>query len=632
VRRSVYYPNLSDASLPDERLDGPLPLWDANPQAVLHLLRTSGNRLVQWVMARVMRDHMAWLAELPAPVVGELLASRFAHTAQLGLDVAQAHLADARTAEQRLPWWLALARSAHPPAAALLAQSIGPDMGQLARLPELVAALLFSPGAGIRTMGYSVTPQSVQTEKSNTADVLNEVLALLPELDEQHPAADDVASGLRQWLTGTWGPCADQVPAAPLLALLHDPALPVVQVASAWVALHPAAMAQLPPVTLQALLTADDDARRACGVRLLAGLPAGVLAEQVDLLWAESQSPAADMRAAVRPAIERLAQAATGDADAAPIRTACEQLAQRLHASLFRAEPADGVHTDTLALLAGPLAPFMPAPEGAAVWRALQAQSAGAQRYGAICLPQLPDDALSLRQWATLGRHADVAVRGRAMVSIERLLTPLTATTPEQADALLPLADSLFDDIQAWARELFGQRLPDGALSTELLIRWVDHPQGWVQALGRQRLMRQMSAADADLCLDRLAQHPSVAVQAFVTHWLLALPDEPAPQRAARLARLKPYFLTVLSQVHRGRVGKTRVQAFLRSQIEAPETAAVVAEVYARQVVGAGRLDQPHYMAGLRDIAARHPSLPLPFMQWTVPEQRPGRHASRQPA
>lgn len=643
LRRSTRYPALSGDALPDRRPDGPLPLWDAQPQAVLHLLRHSGNRLVQWVMARAMRDHMAWLAELPASVACELLASRFAHTAQLGLDVARAHLAKAGTLDEHLPWWLALARSAHAPATELLAQSLGADMARIAQLPTLVAALLFSPAASLRMMGYSVTPLSDKTKSADTASILNEVLILLPELDEQHPAAEDVAAGLRQWLSGPWAAHAGDVPAAPLLALLQDPALPVVQVASTWVALHPEATAHLPPDALRALLTADDDARRACGVRLLAGLPARVLAEQADLLWAESQSPAADMRAAVYPAIARLAQAASG-ADTAPgpggqgvpvpaadlpaIRAACEQLAQRLHASLFRAEPAEGVHTDTLALLAGPLAPFTPRPDGAAIWRALHAQSGGAQRHGAAHLPQLPDDALSLRQWATLGRHADVAVRERAMASIERLLSPLEATTPEQADVLLPLADSLFGDAQAWTRELFSRHLPEAALSTELLIRWVDHPQAWVQALGRQRLMRRMSAVDADLCLERLAQHPSVAVQAFVTNWLLALPDEPAPQRAARLARLRPYFLTVLSQVHRGRVGKTRVQAFLRSQIEAPETAAVVAEIYARQVVGAGRLDQLHYMAGLRDIAARHPGLPLPFMQWQPPEQRAGRQAA----
>jgi len=111
-------------------------------------------------------------------------------------------------------------------------------------------------------------------------------------------------------------------------------------------------------------------------------------------------------------------------------------------------------------------------------------------------------------------------------------------------------------------------------------------------------------------------------VQLFVTQWLLALPDEPAPQRAARLQELQPYFLAVLSQVHRARASKTRVLHFLRSQVQAPETAAVVAAIFARQVVSASHADQPDYVAGLRDIVQRHPQLAQSFMQPLAAERR----------
>ncbi len=169
---------------------------------------------------------------------------------------------------------------------------------------------------------------------------------------------------------------------------------------------------------------------------------------------------------------------------------------------------------------------------------------------------------------------------------------------------------------------MFGQRLPANALTPELLIGWVDHPQSWVQALGRQRLEQHMSAPEASLYLARLAQHPAPGVQLFVTQWLLALPDEPAPQRATRLQELQPYFLAVLSQVHRARASKTRVLHFLRGQVDAPETAAVVAAIFARQVVSASQADQPDYVAGLRDIVQRHPHLAQSFMQPLAAERR----------
>jgi hypothetical protein len=223
----------------------------------------------------------------------------------------------------------------------------------------------------------------------------------------------------------------------------------------------------------------------------------------------------------------------------------------------------------------------------------------------------------TLRQLATLARHADAGVREWAMRAIDQTLPDVPS--PQQAADLLPLADAAFDDARAYTQRLFGERLPDESLDVELLVAWVDHPQAWMQALGRSRLVRRMSAADASLCLTRLSQHPSTQVQLFVTQWLLELPADDPPRLAQQLRALTPYFLTVLSQVHRGRVAKSRITDFLRAQIAAPETAAVVAEIFARQVVTASLTDKPQYIAGLRDIAARHPQIELPFLAWKTP-------------
>ncbi|WP_431265015.1 hypothetical protein ACQ859_06110 [Roseateles chitinivorans] len=128
-----------------------------------------------------------------------------------------------------------------------------------------------------------------------------------------------------------------------------------------------------------------------------------------------------------------------------------------------------------------------------------------------------------------------------------------------------------------------------------------------------------MSAADASLCLMRLSQHPGTQVQLFVTQWLLELPTDDKAELARRLRALTPYFLTVLSQVHRGRAAKSRITAFLRAQTDDAGTAAVVAEIFARQVVTASLTDKPQYIAGLRDIAAKHPGIALPFLNWKQP-------------
>ena len=127
-----------------------------------------------------------------------------------------------------------------------------------------------------------------------------------------------------------------------------------------------------------------------------------------------------------------------------------------------------------------------------------------------------------------------------------------------------------------------------------------------------------MQAHEAALCLTRLSQHPSTAVQLFVTHWLLEMPREPVDAFALRLRELTPYVLTVLSQVHRGRAAKARLLDFLRSATAHAAPAEVVAELFARQVVTSSLTDKPQYIAGLRDIAARHPHIAMPYLQPVV--------------
>ena len=396
-----------------------------------------------------------------------------------------------------------------------------------------------------------------------------------------------------------------------LLPLLDHPSAAVVGVGTTWLLLHPAGTSLLPPPLLTRLLSADDLDRRACGVRLLAALPDNVLRSQVGLLGDLAVHEHAGIRTAIGPALRRVAAA---DPEAAAA------LAHRLHQALFQAEPGEGVHDDALAWLTTDLAAFAPARDPSGTWRALHARSTGAQRYGAWALAALQPGDWSLRQQATLARHADQAVRDWGRRAIDGTL-PATPT-PEQSAELLPLADSLFDDAVDYTRTLFGERLPDASLGIELLIAWVDHPQPWVQALGRARLVRQMSATEASLCLMRLSQHPSTQVQLFVTQWLLELPTDDPVRLAEQLRALMPYFLAVLSQVHRGRVAKSRITAFLRAQTTAPETAVVVAEIFARQVVTASLTDKPQYIAGLRDIAARHPHVELPFLAWKAPTSR----------
>ncbi len=589
-----------------QRTEGLRPLWDAHPEALLRLAIESRSALVQSVAARALQDHADFVQQQEAPVIEALLRSPQVFIAGIGFEAARARLQACTDAAGQVPWLTLMALSSHGPARDFALLHIAGDPATFARHAELVVALLLSADERTRRQGHGLA-------------LLAPPEPLLAELQGALLAADPAAPGLaegaalvEQLLQGPLAEAAGQAAwqgLGALLPLLDHPANAVVQLGVTWLLLHPAGVAMLPPAMLTRLLSADDPQRRAAGARLLAALPDEVLRRQLELLVELALHPHAEIRAAIAPALLRLAQADAGIGS---------NVAQRLHEVLFLGESGEGLHDDALRWLTHDLAPHAPARDAAGTWRALQAQSRGAQRYGAWALAALQPADFSLRQQAMLCRHADVSVRTWAMRALDATLPPVP--TPEQAADLLPLADTGFDDARAYAQQLFGERLPDDSLNVELLIAWVDHPQPWVQALGRARLVRRMSAADASLCLTRLSQHPSTQVQLFVTQWLLELPTDDPVQLAQRLRGLMPYFLTVLSQVHRGRVAKSRVTEFLRAQTGAPETAAVVAEIFARQVVTASLTDKPQYVAGLRDIAARHPQIELPFLAWKTPE------------
>ena len=601
-------PLSTEQALP-ERCEGLREMWDAHPEALLALARHSRCALVHAMAARALQDHAPWLAQQPAAVLQALLQSHFAPSARVALKVVQDRLTQAGPADapDQVAWWVALLNSTLPEAREFAWMQLARNPAGFARHPGLVVALLLSAHEQGRLQG-----QGLATLADPLA-LLTELQATLPEIDPDAPGLAEAVAGLEALLRQPGLLQAlSQLPAEPVLLALRHASPLVLRLAVSWLLAWPEALRWLPPECLTELLASDDPPRLEAGLRLLSGLSDEILLTQAELLARWALSPHARIRATVRPLVQRLAACDAAFAGG---------VAQRLHDALFRGEPAEGVHDDALAWLTGELLAWAPARDPASVWRALQARSRGAQRYGAWALTTaLAPEHFSLRQQATLAQHAEVAVRRWAMAALEASLPE--RPTPEQAAQLMPLADTRFDDARAFAHELFAERLTDETLPVTLLIDWVDHPRPWVQALGRQRLMRRMNAAEASLCLTRLSQHPSPQVQLFVTHWLLEKhPHEEADPSALaqRLRQLMPYLLTVLGQVHRGRVAKTRIIDFLRGCIEAPQPAEVVAELFARQVVTCSLTDKPQYIAGLRDIQRRHPHIPLPFLRWEPP-------------
>src|SRR5262249_36600357 len=151
------------------------------------------------------------------------------------------------------------------------------------------------------------------------------------------------------------------------------------------------------------------------------------------------------------------------------------------------------------------------------------------------------------------------------------------------------LLDTAWDDSRGFWFRLFELHFTAKDFTPALLVSICDSVRKDVQAFGRTLITRFFAEADGQEYLLKLSEHPSAELQLFATNYL----ERYAADNPARLAELKPYFLSVLSRVNKARVAKDRVMAFLVSEAQKDEAAArLVTEILTRQAVTIARGDR----------------------------------------
>lgn len=582
------------AILPDGQRHEAYPeLWDAHPEALHYLMRQSRCRGVHEFAARALIDNVAYCAQLSVPALRELLSSPYPATGRFAFQAAR------RRFEPGVPsveWLLLFIQSGLEEAADYVLGLIANDPGRFAADALLVSATACSVLPAARRNARMLCQCALACPDTPETIVwhIMDWLANCGDLDEAEQQAPAICTDLAWLLENPLHAAAANAPYDGLLPLLSHRLAAVRALACQWLAWHAAPAAMLPGPILAALLRDPDATVRAHAVTLFGMLPDHVLAAQAELAGIFATAPDAGVRRAVDAVIRRIAPA-----DAAFRAT----LLAALLDSLFRTESGDGAHADALAWIAGPLRDAPELADPALVQRLLAARSKGAQQLGALLLPQFDARQFDVAAWASFGRNPVASVRQWAYATFR--------THPDQARARLEdalrLFDSRFDDTREFAATYFADICGSGDWTPLLLVSLCDHPEPAAQRFGRAMITKHFDVADVTGTMAKLSQHPSANMQLFVSNWL----ESASAGDINKLQRLEPYFLSVLSQVNRGRVVKGRVQAFLREQAAlSEEIAAFVAHLFARQVVTVAIGDKAQYIEGLRVIQQRYPNLP----------------------
>lgn len=567
-------------------------LWDARPDALLWLMHHSRCAGVHAFAARALIDNAGFCAALPLTEIRDLLRSPYVDTARFGFQVARQRF------EPGVPdteWLLLLLQSSLPEAQQYAIDCIAREPIRYCADALLVVAVLTSTSQAIRRQGWLLCQGALSLPGQPEA-ILVQLLDWLDncgDIDNAEAALPPIASDLLWVLENPFRPTAAQAPHARLLALLRHRLANVRTLACEWLLLHAAPASAIPGASLAALLQDQSLAVRAMGVRLFGSLPDNLLAGQADLIAAFCTSADTDMRRAIDPVLQRIAP------NDPVFRSA---LLPALIDCLFRSETGEGVHADILGWFAGPLSAAGELQTPDLALRLLSARSKGAQQVGALLLPHFDAGQFRVADWAGFARNPSAGVRLWAFAAFEAHPDQIRASL-EQA---LRLFDSRFDDSKEFGSAYFQKHFTADDWTPLLLVNLCDHLDPAVQRFGRTMITTHFDVADVTEFMFKLSQHPSANMQLFVSAWL----ESASAGDVLKLQRLEPYFLSVLSQVNRGRVVKGRVQAFLRQQATLSEDiAAFVARVFARQVLTVAIGDKAQYIEGLRTIREHFPNL-----------------------
>ena len=144
-------------------------------------------------------------------------------------------------------------------------------------------------------------------------------------------------------------------------------------------------------------------------------------------------------------------------------------------------------------------------------------------------------------------------------------------------DDIVVIADSNYEDVQAFAKKMIG--------------------------LGNY---------DTEVLLTKLSQHPSLSIQKFVTDLMLSEMSD------VQLLKMERFFNTLLHSVNQNRVAKNRVMLLLKERLENRFVAEMVARLASHHSATMVWADKELYVEMMTYIAENYEEIKLPLTKVEV--------------
>jgi hypothetical protein len=455
-----------------------------------------------------------------------------------------------------------------------------------------IAELVASRAADTREFAHNLLRGAVLEDETMRALVVR-LVALLFALDEsEEERASDVVAVLQQRCTAQLRDVGVEV----IRDLLRLPLEAAQVLAGDILAGHVTLASDPPEDILVALIDSPHTAVRASGLRVLAAMPVGKLRPHATLIVAMSCHSEATLRDGARQVILNIARQ---DSDLA------EDIAVELVAALIKAKLPDGAGAHLVAVVRDDLSAALAGAPVEIIWKLLESKNQAAHELGGALLGRQVNAAdVPLDEMAKLADHPVLSVREAAWRFMRDSLERLKAEPASLARVL----DASWDDSRQTAMTMLREEFATQELQPSLLVAICDSVRPDVEQFGRAFVTERFKKEYGVELMLKLAEHPSISMQLFVTNYL----EEFAAGHAKRLAALAPYFTGVLSRVNKGGVAKRRAYAFLASEATRDlESAELVAEIVTRASATIAIEDKGLALSIMVAIQRAHPEVEM---------------------
>ncbi len=582
-----------NAKTPQEREEAFPHLWDAAPEGLLHLLAESKCEIVQEFAVKALMANSGIHHRISIGFIQLLLQSPYEANQSFGL-----HLVEGRIQRDAVNRTLILSLLKHPKAAI---RKIGLDWLDIKenkdwwlKATDFIAQLL-AMEEDVSQYAQAILPTLAnQLQKEVVQHSLGQMAAYPTEIDDiQQIQLNRSYKSLVQ----VYPKILSNLDLSSIQALFQHPALPIQQIGANLLNLSKINLRDVNDEILISLLNSPIETNRNFAIKAINEQETNDIFKNKTLIYEIFVSAFDNVQAFAKDLINRVAED-----DEALLHSLLNTLVQKLLDT--KADHAQ--HAFIINQLTNFPKQVLSVIDSQLLWQLFQTSSPSAQEFASYLMrnSQLAHD-LSIRQLAQLGNHPYQAVRN----VVGEVFESDIPRVKESINDALGLFSSEWEDMRFFAINFFLQfNIQDW--EAEQLIFICDHSTEDVQQFGKDLLGQFFDDEFGSIYLEKLHEHPSPNIQAYLTNYL----EKYASGEPKKLLALMPYFKSIFYGGEANRSTKNSIFNYLSAEaVKTPSAANIISEFLQEISLSVIEKDKTASIAIMQKIAQQFPKTKMPL-------------------